>query len=317
MSVATEPVFGIESNFGALDLEIERIRFGERARSGALDERHVALLMEVCDDWPPILVWHEDDRLLDGAHRVEAARRLGRTRIQAVRFVGSRDEAFIESVRQNVEHGLPLTRDDRRRAAVRVLADHAHWSDRRVGSVCGLSSKTVARLRGDDLAGPVGVMDGPNRRVGRDGKARPIQVGELRERIKRALEENPGGSLRAIAAVAGASPETVRTIRAQLADPVRTHAPALTGPQPLMVVPTGSDREDNAGNVTWTTDASLLTCGDGGDFVQWFEGTNISEDWCRFVGVVPVGRIYDVVDEARRRAAAWTSFASLLESRTR
>ena len=56
----------------------------------------MALLMETVDQWPPILVWGDEQQVIDGAHRVEAARRAGYSRVMAVRFVGSRDEAFIE-----------------------------------------------------------------------------------------------------------------------------------------------------------------------------------------------------------------------------
>jgi hypothetical protein len=69
--------------------------------------------------------------------------------------------------------------------------------------------------------------------------------------------------------------------------------------------------------VDWLTDRALSACGDGRDFARWFASNEVTEEWHRFVWTVPLGRVYDVVDEARRRAATWTSFASLLESRTR
>jgi hypothetical protein len=67
----------------------------------------------------------------------------------------------------------------------------------------------------------------------------------------------------------------------------------------------------------WISDPALRACGDGGEFARWFDSNNVDEHWHRYVWTVPVGRIYDIVDEARRRAASWTTFASLLESRTR
>ena len=45
--------------------------------------------------------------------------------------------------------------------------------------------------------------------------------------------------------------------------------------------------------------------------------TKVEEEWHDFVWTVPLGRIYDVVDESRRRAEAWLRFGSRLESRTR
>jgi hypothetical protein len=296
----------------------------------------VALLMETAEQWPPILVWGDERQVIDGAHRVEAARRLGHSRVMAIRFLGTRDEAYVESVRRNVDHGLPLSVGDRRRAAVRVLRRHPDWSDRRIASVCGLSGRTVARLRREesDTADSDGTVVGLERRVGRDGKARPVQSGEVRDRIRQALEQNPNGSLRTIAAMAGASPETVRTVRARLGNGSRPDTTLHSVPRPAVArlpesvaglsrpcpddaaVPI-SDRCRSDRRAAWMADSALLACGDGGDFARWFSDNKIEDDWHQYIWTIPLGRVYDVVDEARRRAATWTTFASLLESRTR
>jgi hypothetical protein len=258
--------------------------------------------------------------------------------VAAVRFLGTRDEAFVESVRRNVDHGLPLTLADRRRAAHRVLAGHPDWSDRRIGSLCGLSGKSVGRLRRREYSGGCGtpgVVVDLQWRVGRDGKTRPVQPGEVRDRIRRALDENPHGSLRAIAAMAGSSPETVRTVRAHLiqdqAEERRTASvdAAAQGPGLIggarSVIRACTDRGADAQAPTrvgqdahsWAADLALLSCGDRGEFARWFGGNQVDDEWHRYVWTVPMGRVYDIVDEARRRAASWTAFASLLESRTR
>ena len=75
----------------AQQMSIDALRIGGGARSGGLDEGHVALLMESVDHWPPVVVWSDDCLVIDGAHRVEAARRLGRPTIWAVRFIGTRE----------------------------------------------------------------------------------------------------------------------------------------------------------------------------------------------------------------------------------
>jgi hypothetical protein len=317
------------------NLLIDSLRAGDAVRTGGLDEGHVALLMETVNLWPPILVWGKECLVVDGAHRVEAARRLGRTSVAALRFPGTRDEAFVESIRRNVDHGLPLTIGDRRRAALRVLGRHSEWSDRRIASVCGLSGKTVARLRREEYS-PRSEHDGVvvdlPRRVGRDGKTRPIQPGEVRDRIRRVLEENPGGSLRTIAALAGASPETVRTVRARLIKDQPDHRRGVSSPvgaagaegvDAVIAFPQSEQDRTNpeqsmaSAHDVWISDRALRSCGDGGEFARWFNHNNVDDGWHRYVWTVPVGRIYDIVDEARRRAASWTAFASLLESRTR
>jgi ParB-like chromosome segregation protein Spo0J len=321
-------------------LAVDEVHEGEGVRSRGLDEAHVAALMETAGEWPPIVIWGDENLILDGAHRVAAARRLGLATVLAARFLGSPDQAYVESVSRNVKHGLPLSMIDRRRAATRVLTKHPDWSNRRIASVCGLSDKTVARMRParrrDDHRG--GVIVDIERKVGKDGKARPTNSRALRDRIELALEENPQASLRAIAAAAGASPETVRSVRARCLEAGsprgagsahRTRAPgtvdAASGPVDRASGGVDRDRAATKGSAaavipgcsSWEADQALLTCGDDGEFARWFGRNRIVDEWHAYVWRVPVGRIFDVVDEARRRAASWNSFATLLECRTR
>ncbi len=318
------------------DMPLGSLRGGTGVRSGGLDESHVALLMEADGQWPPIVIWGDDCRVLDGAHRVEAARRLGREWVSTIRFIGTVDEAFVEAVHLNVGHGLPLSLGDRRKAALQVLARHGDWANRRIASACGLSARSIGRLREAESKGQVrddGVVVGLQQRLGRDGKARPVQPGEVRNRIRSALAENPDASLRAIAAIAGASPETVRTVRAQVAGiksserlalaPPLGHEPKLDHGAPP-VTPDGVEsrrsqdaRPRHAHAEEWTPHPAFLASADGVEFASWFSSTEVAEDWLRYVGAVPVGHIYEVVDEARRRAGIWMSFASMLEGRTR
>ncbi len=335
MSLALDRAVEFEGIVPSYDLPLADLQVTEGVRSGGLDEAHVALLMETVEEWPPILVWGDERLVIDGAHRVEAARRLGHSRIPAIRFLGTRDEAFVESVRRNIDHGLPLSMGDRRRAAIHVLRGHPEWSDRRIASLCGLSGKSLARLRRDELgcSPDDGSAVGLERRVGRDGKTRPVQAGEIRDRIRQALDENPTGSLRAIVAKAGASPETVRTVKALLevagtgdsglralpgsTSPSCTLPVAVASPPCFDAVAEGRDTPSWSRDTSWMPDAALLACGDSGEFARWFASNRVEEDWHCHVWNIPLGRVYDVVDEARRRAAAWTAFASLLEGRTR
>jgi ParB-like chromosome segregation protein Spo0J len=311
VSLAIDPDSGVAHGHRVVDLLISRIQGAIEARTGGLDQGHISTLMETAKQWPPIMVWGKECRLVDGAHRVEAARRLGHKRISAIRFVGSADEAFVEAVHRNVAHGLPLKVADRKRAAIRVLTSHGDWSDSRIGYLCGLSGKTVARLRHAGSQSDPG-QDVPavhsHRRIGLDGKARPARAGDTHDRIRVALLQSPGATLRAIASVAGASPETVRTVRIRLA--------AEPGADTLPTAGT-ADSTSDVTRSDWDRDPALLTCEDGGGFARWFADHDVDDDWSRFVPVVPLSRIYWVADEARRRAAAWTSFARMLESRVR
>jgi hypothetical protein len=162
---------------------------------------------------------------------------------------------------------------------------------------------------------------------------RPVRAIAARERIVQALEANPEASLRWIAAAVDVSPETVRSVRHSLlasscntpeagddvgptADrasvtPVRTDDGVLTGLRSLVGgFPEG--RKD----ATVGDDPAFSSRPDSARFAVWFESTAISEDWAEQVDAVPLSRIYEVTDEARRRAARWADFARTLESRT-
>jgi len=96
-----------------------------------------------------------------------------------------------------------------------TLADQPLWSDRRIAHVCGVSPKLVARLRCDGPVAPAAAAR--EKRVGRDGRARPLKPGAIRGDIAKAIRESPCASLRMIAAELGVSPETVRSVRSELA----------------------------------------------------------------------------------------------------
>jgi ParB-like chromosome segregation protein Spo0J len=259
---------------------VGRLRARRDVRGGPLDEGHVASLTEMEGRWPPLLVWAEQpDVVIDGAHRLAAARRLGLATVMVTLFHGSADEAFIEAVRRNGKHGLPLTRAERVRAAERILRRNPDWSDRRIAELCALSPHTVAPLR----TRRAGI------RLGRDGKLRPVDTVAVRDRVAEALRANPGASLRAVARVAGASPETVRRVR--------------NGSRPAEHVE------------AWHEDQALATSPDLGEFVEWFERTDPGEQTAIYAARVPLGRIYTVADEARRRAARWAELAWALEAR--
>ena len=336
-------------------------------RAGGLDDRHVNALAELEGRWPPLLVWAQHPEVvLDGAHRLEAARRLRQNTVQVVAFHGDADEAFVETVRRNITHGLPLTVPDRTRAGEQVLGRHPDWSDRRIAESCGLSPHTVARLRASlppadtprskgvaaragtasatavatvsatavvtppksrvgsvvstangsarktvAVAGAVKAVASSNgerivdieSRLGRDGKNRPAQPGLLRDRVLEAINANPAGSLRQIAAVAKVSPETVRRIRRELEGP--------GGPDVTIFAALRAPEE---ADTDWREDPALC---DNTEFVSWLDRTDPCGDLDGLATSVPLSRVYQLADEARRRSARWAAFAEVLESRAR
>ncbi|MFI8199454.1 ParB N-terminal domain-containing protein [Streptomyces sp. NPDC085942] len=209
-----------------VSVPISKLFLVDSPRSRAVDSSHVELLAQLEEVLPPIAVHRESMRVVDGVHRLEAAKARGATEISVVFFEGTLEDAFAHAVEKNVRHGLPLTLKERTDAAARIMASHADWSDRRVAATAGLSRKAVAAIRrvsADDQAGEAV-------RTGRDGRARPVSSAAGREHAARVLRENPGASLREVARVAGISPSTVRDVRNRTANgedpvPVRQRPP--------------------------------------------------------------------------------------------
>ncbi|MGV9519404.1 hypothetical protein ACWDRS_04315 [Streptomyces griseus] len=137
---------------------------------GALDEKHVQVLAALEGDFEPVLVHRPTLRVIDGMHRLSAEVLRGRQDIAVRFFDGSEADAYVLSARANVRHGLPLTLDERRTAATRILRSHPHWSDRSVAECVGLSGKTVGRLR---RCATEEIPQSPTR-TGRDGTVRRL-----------------------------------------------------------------------------------------------------------------------------------------------
>ncbi|MFV0133859.1 ParB/RepB/Spo0J family partition protein [Streptomyces sp. HMX87] len=174
------------------------------------DAQHIQLLCHNDGDLPPIVVHLSTLRVIDGRHRVQAYKLLGRRHVAARYFDGSEEDAFVLSVRLNARHGLPLCLAERRAAAVRILRTHPQWSDRGIAAVVGLSPKTVGRLRGCSSEESAQ----SNTRLGRDGRARPLRAGDARIRASAVIAARPEASIRQIAREAGVSVGTAHSVRA-------------------------------------------------------------------------------------------------------
>lgn len=181
-------------------------------RCGGEDGEHVQLLAESGAPLPPIIVHRDTMRVVDGMHRLRAARLRGQHEVDVVYFDGGEDDAFVHAVLTNISHGLPLGLKDRRSAAERILSSHPSWSDRRIATVAGLAPSTVCAIRERST----GRIDQSNARVGRDGKTRRLSAAEGRRAAHDLMLKNPTASIREIAAIAGISPSTVHDVRARM-----------------------------------------------------------------------------------------------------
>src|SRR6185437_7896301 len=218
-------------------VEIASLVSGDSPRSQGEDELHIQRLMEAEWPLPPILVHQPSMRIIDGRHRVAAAKRKGFDSIDAYLIDGSDEAIFVVAVQENVAHGLPLSLADRRAAAAKILRTHTHWSDRLVAKTTGISAKTVSAIR---------CATEENRqshdRLGSDGRVRPLNAAAGRQLAAQLIGSWPDASLREIAQATGISPSTVREVRARVLrgeDPV----PASDDSKPHQSKPVGSERD--------------------------------------------------------------------------
>jgi hypothetical protein len=214
---------------------------GFHLRQDGTDADHVRLLADAAGSarLPSILVQKRGSRVIDGMHRLEVAKLRGEWGISA-RIVDCTDEeALVLAVKSNTLHGLPLTRADRIASAKRILTAHADWSDRSVAGITGLSAKAIASIR-NSTAGPVPFN---GKRLGRDGKRRPVTPGEGRRRAAEYITAHPEASLREVARETDVSLGTVHDVRERLrrgeesvpdrpVNPIGHVRPAPAGPHP-------------------------------------------------------------------------------------
>lgn len=113
-------------------------------RTGGLNECHIRLLMESTPaEWPPLTVTPNDAGgydVVDGFHRLEAAKRLG---LQSILCIVDPQAGYPEAVAANLRHGLPLSLEDRKEAARWWHEQVPGLSYREIGRRVGLSDKTV------------------------------------------------------------------------------------------------------------------------------------------------------------------------------
>jgi ParB-like chromosome segregation protein Spo0J len=188
------------------------LRPADSPRLNGEDKAHIARLAEAEASLPPILLHQPTMRVIDGMHRLMAASLQGRETIEVIFADGSEADVFLRAVEENVAHGLPLSLSDRRAAAERIITSHPRLSDRAIGQTTGLAAKTVAAIRNrasDDVAQS-------NARVGRDGRVRPLDSRQGRQRAAELLVQQPEASLRNVARAAGLSPATVLDVRKRL-----------------------------------------------------------------------------------------------------
>lgn len=290
---------------------VDELRLGLSPRFGSEDDDHARVLAENLTSLPPILIQGDQKVVIDGAHRLLAAKLRGLTQVPVQVFAGSVEDAVAESIRRNVRHGKPLSMAERCAAAQRLCERCPEWSDRKIAEICGVSPKRVAALR--DTKGR-GSDEGPERRTGRDGKTRPTDPAAIRRRIAEYLAEAPHATLRQVSSAVGASQATVLDVKRRLAQGLD---PVPRGLQPSQS--TGVEHPPSE-----TPDVAVeapLSLGPDPEHLKlkdWLCDHAVEDNqFDVWLPVVPTGRLYEVADLAKGAAACWARFAQALEQRAR
>jgi transposase-like protein len=297
-------------------VQINSLLLDDSPRRNGESDKHVRVLAEAEEKLPPIIVHAQSMRVIDGTHRVRAAIMRGVEEIEARIYHGSCADAFVLAVRMNTAHGLPLTRADRTTAAVRIIESHPQWSNRMVAAATGLSAGTVGKVRRRSTAQNAQ----SNTRVGKDGRARPINAVAARLKAAKLLSENPTASIRTTAKDTGLSPSTVHDVRQRLREG-RDPAPEQRTPeicsQRFPGVPGA------LGNVDLTAilaelkrDPALRFSARGKHLIQYLDRYRLSLVGSnKFADMVPDHCAETVARLARGYALAWTKIAVQLETR--
>lgn len=313
-------VKGVAAEREIVVVPLGALKLGETPRLAGVDEAHVALLADVETPLPPVLVDRRSMRVIDGLHRVQAASRRGQETIRVEFFDGSPADAFLRAVEANVRHGLPLSREDRRAAAARIIVSHPQMSDRAIGRSVGVDGRVVAEIRRCSTdAGPQ-----PSRRVGRDGRVRPLNGEQGRLQAAAILAERPGASLRDVARDAGVSPTTVGDVRRRL----------QRGEEPLPSAVGAADEQAGQGAIRRSArkrptplvpdavlekllrDPSLRQRENGRRLLQLLRLNAIeAQELPEVIAAVPLHRAPIIAQLAHQYAGMWLGFARELERR--
>ncbi|HTJ37183.1 MAG TPA: ParB N-terminal domain-containing protein [Dactylosporangium sp.] len=287
-------------------------------RQAGEDAEHIRMLARIDATLPPIIVHRSSMRVIDGMHRLGAARMRGDELIQVRFFDGTDQEAFVLAVRTNIAHGLPLPYDDRTRAAERVIGSHPGWSDRAIAVVVGLGARTVGnirrRLQRDRNTDEALV------RTGRDGRVRPLNNAEGRLRAFEIIRQRPGASLREIAREAGVSPSTARDVRLRVErgdDPLPSARPRRGEGGPAPAEPERPAGPDLAAMLQGLqNDPALRFSESGRGLLRWIFSRAIrADEWTDVIDNVPPHYTDIVANLARTCADEWRQFAEDVEQR--
>lgn len=310
-----------------MSVPVGLLRPADSPRLEGVDASHAQTLAEVHTELPPILVHRPTMRVIDGMHRLNAAVLCGHDTIAVQYFEGSEEEAFLLAVEANTSHGLPLTLADRRAAAERIIRSRPEASDRWVAAIVGLAAKTVASVRRQAGAGVSDI----GKRIGRDGRLRPLSSIEGRRVAGEMFTSQPDASLRKIAKDAGISVGTARDVRERIRrgeDPVPA-GPRSRSERRMQSEPSSASTESpgRVGNVIYDQriilerlqrDPSLRYTESGRSLLRWLSRVVPAPgEWQAAIGEIPPHCAIMLARMARSCSQTWLELADELDRRIR
>ncbi|WP_412744925.1 ParB N-terminal domain-containing protein [Krasilnikovia sp. MM14-A1004] len=296
-------------------ISIDLILHSDSPRIDGEDSDYVRILADSETSFPAILVSRSTMRVIDGMHRLRAARLRGDTHIDVRFFDGDDEAAFVLAVELNVAHGLPLSMADRTAAATRIIQSHPQWSDRVIAATTGLAAKTVAMIRrrttGEDAQ--------LHSRLGRDGRVRPLDSAAGRRRASELITAHPDASLRAIAREAGISPSTVRDVRARMSrgdDPTAGRRDGARRDKAGSVAPLPARAPRSVISASLRNDPSLRFNEKGRQLLRMLAALSVSrEQWDELIAAIPPHSMPLVYGAAGACVQTWQEVADHLARR--
>ncbi|WP_280369156.1 ParB/RepB/Spo0J family partition protein [Nocardia wallacei] len=299
-TVAQGDVVPLSSN-AHYQVPIDQLLPADSPRSNGEDRQHIARLAESESPLPPILVHRSTMRVIDGMHRLHAARAQGREWIEVVFFDGSTAEAFRRGVELNTAHGLPLTLSDRNAAAERLIETMPDLSDRAIAHTTGLAAKTVASIRHRSTA----ELPQSNTRVGADGRRRPLDSAQRRQRVADLLADSPDMPLRSLAAAAEVSISTAHAIRKKLRENAIGEDTDIAA------------QADGTAAILQqlTRDPAMRLSQQGRALLRWLHTHSIQREvWTTLATTVPPHLTAAVAELANRNAQEWRILAGRIDA---
>ncbi|MFJ3876696.1 hypothetical protein ACIPW5_04470 [Streptomyces sp. NPDC090077] len=295
-------------------------------RSAEEEEQYARALAASREDLVPVLVHRATMLVIDGVCRARAAALRGHTHIRARLFDGTEEDGEMLSVLVDVAHGMIPPVTERTAAARHALRVQPDWSDRALAALTGLPGKRVAALRRES-----GAATAPHgRRLGLDGRTRPLDSAVRRRLADGLLDDDPHASLRQVARAAGLSPATVADVRERRLrgeDPVPSRGTGARTGRPPGLVPTqrtgGTPLPPAAASAlrpvlaSLTRDPSLRLTESGRALLRALDVSCVLADGIEGIAAhVPPHRLDAVARLAQSHARLWEALAAHLGQRS-